>query len=291
MLKKTCLAACAAFVWAGTEIFALPIGNPLDASWLCTGVFLEGTCCDPCTPGLSWCEAWSGRIGFYGDYVFNRHLKVSQNEQDSSIRRTELYTNAAYLAFNVWNRIEIFGSLGASKMRLQTPDSAFLRVAGPNYALNIDIDSHFSWSLGGRGTIWECGCFGIGVEGQYFCFKSAINYLDNNFTEPVYLEDADIRYEEYQIGFGATYQIPIVGCGTFVVPYVGVKWAHPRLDMGNYTILDSEDNLVTLFNLKRQKDFGYAVGLTLVGSSRWSFTAEARFVDELALHINTQFRF
>jgi major outer membrane protein len=290
MLKRTYLAAMAALALSGAKLDALPVGNPLDATWLCTGVFMEGNCYgDPCCE--SWCDAWSVRIGYYGDFVFNRRLRVKENHRHKRLRRSEFFTNAGYIAFNVWNKFDVFTSFGATKAYLKTPERAFLLEVAPNNVFNVEIESDFSWSVGVRGTIWECGCFGVGAEAQYFEWKSDINFVDTSFTTPFYLEDGDTRFKEWQVGLGATYKIPICGCGTFVVPYVGVKWAHAKLDMGDFSSTDINGNLFELFNLRSDFDFGYAVGITLVGCNRWSFTAEARFVDETALHINSQVRF
>lgn len=297
MVKKTYLAAVTALSIAGSQLSALPIGNPLDATWLCTGVFCEGDCdLDPCAPGQSWCDAWSLRIGYYGDFVFNRKLRVDQHDRRKEIRRTRIMTNAGYLAFNMWNRFDLFGTLGATGLKIDTPEKAFLvRLSGVDTGYSefvVDVETDLSWSIGVRGTIWECGSFGLGAEAQYFACDSGVNFIENVFDPtPTYLEDADTRYQEWQFGVGATYSIPICECTTFVVPYIGIKWARARFKMGDFSTRDDIGNIFQLFNLKNDHDFGYAVGITLVGNQRWSFTAEARFRDELAAHLNSQFRF
>src|ERR1700722_3061605 len=226
-LKKICLIVITALTLLVTDLKALPVGNPLDATWLCNGLVWEGSCYEPCDPCLCWQDTWSFRFGYYGDFVFNRYMEVDNHHNRPAIRHTELFTNAAYLAFNVWDRFDVFASLGDSTLRIQTPGSAFFLNTDDdpnNNVLNIELNTHFSWSIGGRATLWECGCFGFGAEAQYFSYKSKVNYVDNAFETPLYLSDAGTKYHEYQFGIGATYQIPIAGCGTFVVPYFAVKW-------------------------------------------------------------------
>ncbi len=65
--------------------YALPVGNPSDASLLYDGLIWEGHCADMCDPCVTWCDAFSVRIGFYGDYVFNRHMQVDTIEDQSDI--------------------------------------------------------------------------------------------------------------------------------------------------------------------------------------------------------------
>ncbi len=291
MLKRTCLAALTALLLSVAEVSALPVGNPLDATWLCDGLFWEGNCCDPCDPSLRWCDAWSIRFGFYGDYVFNRYMEVNQRHQDSDIRDTKIYTNAAYAAFNLYNRFEIFGTLGKSQIHIETPGSAFfLSDTRTNLLTTIDSEWYLSWSVGARATLWECGCFGVGAEAQYFRTSPHLKYFDLQIIEPFYLDNARVGYREYQAGLGATYTIPIAGCATFVVPYVAVKWAHATLNMGDFRLSILTANF-ELYDLESKHSTGAAIGITLVGCQRWSFTAEARFGDELALHINSQVRF
>lgn len=292
MLKRTCLAAIAALSLSVSEVSALPLGNPLDASWLTQGLCWEGHChndfCDPCT---NWCDSWSIRAGFYGDYVFNRYLEVDGN-YDPDIRNAELWTNAFYAAFNLYDRFDLFITLGQSKFRLDTPGSAFFITGTRNNALvSIESDSSFSWSIGGRATLWECGCFGFGIEAQYFRFRPDLNFFEFAGTDPIYLDHSRMNYREYQVGIGATYTIPITcGWAAFVVPYVGVKWAHARVDFGDYR-LDIGGNIYQLENLENRHSCGGVIGITLVGCRKWSFTAEGRYADELALHINSQVRF
>ncbi len=76
-----------------------------EASLLHDGLFWEGHCgADPCDPCLTWCDAFSLRVGFYGDYVFNRHMRIHHPSGGNShqLETFQLFTNAGYLALNLW---------------------------------------------------------------------------------------------------------------------------------------------------------------------------------------------
>ncbi len=285
------------------QLQALPIGNPLDATWFKTGIFWEEEDCneeegeeEEVATCLSLCDAWSIRIGYYGDFVFNRRLRTDQSYVEASLRKVSLYTQAGFLAFNMWDKLEAFATLGSTNLVVQTPVSAFPQFGTvTNHQLNLEYGGHFSWSLGLRGTLWECGRFGLGAEGQYFEYTSDLKHADLAENSPFYFFDTKMCYQEYQLGLGATYVIPICGCDTFVVPYAGIKWSGARVNFGDLLLnLETGSTLiptiVQLTNLKSQRHFGWAVGLTLVGSNRWSITAETRFFDESALYINSQMR-
>lgn len=260
--------------------FALPIGNPTEASLMRDGVFCDGHCADWCDPCVSWCDAWSFRVGFWGDYVFNRNLQVDKSPH-ATIHETTLNTNAAYLAFNMYDRVDLFATLGASHLSLATPGSTF----GPNSDYDyLETETNFSWSIGLRGTLWECGCLGVGAEAQYFRTNPDVNFVRNEDSAPRYVNE-DLSYSEWQVGLGAGYRINIAACATAFIPYLGVKWSgvHADLGFGN----DGE----FFPDLENDRCFGYAFGLTLLGCNKSAVTVEARFIDEKAVHVNAQFRY
>ncbi len=128
--------------------FALPVGNPSDASLLCDGLIWEGHCGDPCDPCLTMCDSWSIRVGFYGDYVFNRHMEVDHDasDHDHDIEHTEIYTNAGMIAFNVWDRFDIFATLGASTLYIDTNASAF-GSAPQTLGRRVTLSTANAWTI------------------------------------------------------------------------------------------------------------------------------------------------
>lgn len=253
--------------------FALPIGNPWEASLMRDGIFWEGNG----APCWNLCNAWSVRLGFYGDYVFHQDMENIAQKGHPHLHDFEFYTNAGYLALNLWDRIDLFGTLGATRASIQTNLSA---VGGTsNRRLFLESDTSFSWSIGGRATIWEYGCFGIGAEGQYF--RSLLN---RNFTKieneaPIYADGVETTFREWQFGFGGAYRINISSCLTALIPYAGVKWSRTRLtpNIGG--------------EIRSSCYFGFAVGATLLGCNKGSITVEGRFLNQKAVYVNGQVRF
>ncbi len=256
-------------------LFALPVGNPSDAGALTEGIFFND-----CFFGV--------RVGFYGDYVFNRFLELDEDDHPD-IKETDIYTNAGLVALSLWDRVEIFGTLGASEVLIDTTGTSFL-IESPNF-VKINTKSGFSWSVGGHGTVWQCGCFAVGIAGQYFRATPSIDNVKFPGNSPQYLSDGDkMRLSEWQLSLGGSYCIPVsCCCPTTLSPYAAIKWSHAHIDMND--LLVTGNNTITLFDLKSKKHIGYALGMTLVGDGKVSFTIEGRFADEIALHLNTQLRF
>ncbi len=280
-------------------VIALPIGNPSEASLFTNGAWCESTGCDPCDPCFSWCDAWSLRIGFYGDYVFNRHMEVRKHNNGdhtgSDIERTGIFTNAGYLVFNVCDRMDVFATLGATNLHIRTDDEAYDPIENGMLGTESELAfvTDFSWSVGGRATLWECCCFAIGVEAQYFSFRPRMDYfLNYGSGELTYLTNFPrAHYDEWQVGLGASYRFA-TSCPTLaMVPYLAVKWAGSRLDMNKTMFQDESAVTYTLNGLQSKKLWGYAVGMSFTLCDMIGVTVEGRYADEKAVYVNGQFRF
>ncbi|MCC5832997.1 MAG: hypothetical protein JJU12_08160 [Chlamydiales bacterium] len=283
---KKCIFTILALLASGTA-YALPVGNPADASLVCDGLFVEGHCGDPCDPCLTWLDAFSVRVGFYGDYVFNRHMEVDDNARDCGVEHMRINTNAAFLAVNFWDRFDIFSILGVTNIFVETNERAFGLADSGRF--KIKTNSSFSWSLGVRGTIWECGCTTLGAEAQYFYTRPDIVRLTQEDTLSIYPKGFSAKYREWQIGIGIAHRI------NMLVPYAAVKLGHAqfRLDDTLVSGFFNDDDLATaiLFDLESKKLWGYAIGVSFIDCDKASLTVEGRWGNEKALYVNGQIRF
>jgi len=282
---------------------ALPVGNPGEASLFTNGIFCESNgCCDFCDPCFSWCDAWSIRVGFYGNYVFNRHLEVDRNgDEGKDIEHAEIYTNAGYIALNLCDRFDIFATLGSTTIELGFDDRVLTNEILADFAGGLTtfdtlrFEPTFSWSVGGRATLWECDCFTVGLEGEYFRTNPNADYLVGFANALVSFEDRSVTYSEWQVGFGASYTIATSCPNLAFVPYLAVKWSGAKLegvDLGQlFDIADADVVNGELPNLNNKKLWGYAVGTSFTLCDVAGVTVEGRFGDEKALYVNGQFRF
>ncbi|MBX6687202.1 porin [Chlamydia gallinacea] len=310
-MKKLLKSALLFAVGSTASLQALPVGNPAEPSLLIDGTMWEGTSGDPCDPCATWCDAISIRAGFYGDYVFDRVLKTDTTKtvEDMAaaptnpiqgatggttgagntvttaasranvaygkhIHDAEWATNAAYLALNIWDRFDVFCTLGASSGYFKAGSDAF-SVVGlfglsntqvspsdiPNVFLTQGVvelytDTSFSWSIGARGALWECGCATLGAEFQYAQSKPKVETLNVLCTPAQFTvhkprgyknqafplpenagtdaatdtKSATIQYHEWQAGLALSYRL------NMLVPYLGVKWSRASFDADNIRI-------------------------------------------------------
>jgi major outer membrane protein len=276
-------------------LYALPVGNPSEASLFLQGTWAENYCCDPCDPCFSWCEAWDFRVGYYGDFVFNRHMQVKKGKHEGrAIDRTEIYTNAGYLVMNICNRIDLFGTIGATNILIKTDARAWDYITSLESELRFR--TYFSWSVGGRATLWQCDYFTVGAEGEYFQantdFDNFLEYFSGTIT---YFNGKNTsHYSEWQVGLGICYRYATC-CPTFAMtPYAAVKWAGSQFNLGNFSLTPIIDGVASdlLFpNLDNGKLWGYAVGISITLCDMVGVNVEGRWADEKALSVNGQFRF
>nr|ANW12147.1 major outer membrane protein A [Chlamydia pecorum] len=294
LLKSAFLSA--AFFAGDASLHALPVGNPAEPSLLIDGTIWEGMSGDPCDPCATWCDAISLRVGFYGDYVFDRVLKTdvpkmfSMGTAPTSANNTpttsntksdrnnpaygkhmhdaEWFTNAGYIALNIWDRFDIFCSLGATSGYFKGNSASFnliglIGISGsqlqetmyPNASISNGVvelytDTTFSWSVGARGALWECGCATLGAEFQYAQSKPRVQelnvlsnaaqftvhrpkgYINKDLPLPLTagtdnasdVKNATINYHEWQVGAALSYRL------NMLIPYIGVQWSRASFD-------------------------------------------------------------
>lgn len=211
---------------SASSLQALPVGNPAEPSLMIDGILWEGFGGDPCDPCTTWCDAVSLRLGYYGDYVFDRVLKTDVNKEftmgenptastgnaadtttpkprensayGKHFQEAEMFTNAAFMALNIWDRFDVFCTLGATNGYLKGNSAAFnlvglfgddenaaqpIGTSLPNVALDQSVielytDTAFAWSVGARAALWECGCATLGASFQYAQSKPKVEELN-----------------------------------------------------------------------------------------------------------------
>lgn len=287
-MKK--LIAWLGVVWMGSTAWALPVGNPGEASLFSKSAFWKSTYFNPSQSCYTWFDAWSLRVGFYGDYVFNRHLEVNESANYSDIDVATLFTNAGYLVLNIHNRLDVFGTLGATQLHMKTDATSFgstvSRISEWGFA------TRFSWSAGVRGTLVQCRGLRIGVEGQYFQTTPRLDSYTSydNGTITYFNEGNQTRYREWQVGLGVSYRFS-TGCPSFaLIPYVAADWSRAKWDFHDF-VFTANGQTLTLDNLKSKKYWGYAIGTSFTMCETIGLAVEGRFANEKALSVLGEFRF
>jgi opacity protein-like surface antigen len=267
MMKKICFTI--AIFWMKITACALPVDNPADA-----GLFATHQCKIRNT---------IFGYGFYGDYVFNRHMETVEGR---NIDTTELYTNAAYLSLILRERVTLFSTLGVTRLSLNTSLGAFNAI-DPHPLFEIESGSAFSYSLGAKAILFQFRTLSFGVGGKYFAAVPNIKRLYIASGAVSYPDEIlQTRYSEWQINAGAACRF-----NEFFSPYAALKYSSSfwKLDNGRRFIIESNTNTF-LYNMQNRRNWGYAIGLTFCppATNKMAVTVEARFPDEKALHVIVQ---
>lgn len=281
---KYILVICLAF----GSLFALPVGNPSEASLYKYGICTGETKSDPCVVVFNYSDILRIKGGFYGDYVFNRHMEVyTSHDNISDIDQFSLMTNAGYIALNVFDWVDFFGVVGATKISITTPESSY---STGQSVMQLELTDELCWSAGTHITLGRYKCFAVGLEGQYFRtmprLDSFISLASGGVTR--FNNTPKIGYSEWQVGLGASYQWQ-VDC-VLAVPYFAIARARSEALFNDQRFI-ADGVTYTLSNLKSKKMWGYSVGMSLVVSEMIGVTVEGRFADEKALFVNGKFRY
>ncbi len=213
-----------------------------------------------------------------GGTVSNATTPVSRANiaTHKNMTQSELYTNAGYLALNIWDRFDVFCTLGTTNAYIKGSSAAFNligligKAADPGNTTDSDktrpnsdvsnafvelyTDAEFSWSIGARGALWECGCATLGAEFQYAQAKpeiSQINVVSNvaqfsishpkgfvgdlaklplpydaTTKAPILSKAKSVTadFSEWQVGLALAYRL------NFISPYIGIKWSRAKID-------------------------------------------------------------
>ncbi|MFN0064922.1 MAG: hypothetical protein ACKVOH_01660 [Chlamydiales bacterium] len=284
-MRRLFLLTVSSVISSISTLGALPVGNPIAPTIYSSGLWEEQMCCvDSCL--ANWYNLLHFRLGYYGDYVFDRHTEMYvDGDRTGDVDKTVVVTNAGMLVFDFCNWIEVFGTLGVTNLSFATEAKE-----AQLYAL-FEYSPQLSWSVGARAVLWEgCG-FGLGLDGQYFRFTPLLNQFENRVTgEVLYFNNNNrMTYSEWQGGLGLTYNFESCSAGMFT-PYAAVTAAGGVLDNGNFVFSDNITQY-TLSELKPKRIWGYALGLTWSLCNTMGMSIEGRFADEKAVYVDGQISF
>lgn len=270
-----------------SAVYALPVYNPDQPELLKYGVF---TCGDSC---------WGIEFGYRGDFVFDRKLKrKNTGSVVDGNRRAPNYassTNAGQLTLNLWDRLDVYGWCGATQTEFEfVADYVGTVTTSPFYDIRGVTKEDFSWGVGARAVLWQCGRTAVGVDGQYSQRRANLHSLTFNgqpvqsfFTTLIDPDRFSLKNREWQVSLGISHRI------CWLVPYVAVKYSNVRARFHGPDVIPS--TVIGTINPRlcyRNKDYvGFVAGVSLVDSERMHVTAEGRWIDERALTIAADIRF
>ncbi|NGX50671.1 MAG: Major outer membrane porin [Chlamydiae bacterium] len=245
------------------SVFALYMGNPA-----LPGMVDEG---------FLFCkENWFAvKVGYQRDWVFDRDMKAV-SKVTGRMDEFELISDRGVLTFNLFNRVELYGSAGAARIFASHRPMKTIRD-------EYESSDQFMWGIGGRGLFatWGKGSFGIDLA--YERTYPTIKWMTINGVPVTPRRGSKITYHEWQVGVGAAYQIAIF------FPYIAVKYSNASARFKHLPVGFFKAG--RHFNAKNRRKFGMALGTTLSTGSRFSASVEARVIDENSLTLAAEIKF
>lgn len=272
-----------------SAVYALPVYNPDQPELLKYGVF---TCGD---------NAWGLEFGYRGDFVFDRQIKIHNNNGNLSEYHKDLsvyrqMTNAGQITLNLWDRIDVYGWAGAVQSEFDA-DVNYLTAQGAALGftnLRGRTQDGFAWGVGARAVLWQCGRTALGIDAQYSHSEADLQALSVNGVPvqaavPFGLDPSrfSLRNREYQVSLGISHRI------CWLVPYVAVKYSNVRPEFEG-PLLNPTSTVATFdpdLDFRSRNCVGFVFGVSLIDADRMHVTAEGRFIDEKALTVAADIRF
>src|SRR5262249_19181458 len=146
-----------------------------------------------------------------GDFVLDRFLKARDGAH-GRIDRFQSHFDQGVVTLNLYNHVEIYGSLGAMDCEFS------FRPRIDQKRREFQTDYRLTWGAGGKLLIfnWQQATFGI--DGKYQRGYPHVKWDSINGIS--FSSEAKLDYQEWQVGGAVSYECNLL------VPYFGVKFSN-----------------------------------------------------------------
>ncbi len=247
-------------------LYAAPVGNPFSPEVIEEGFFISPA---------SWINF---RLGYEGNFVSDARME-KQDTSDEKVDNFKIDINGGSFTLNLQNRIDLYGVLGASRIRSDW------RYTNANVVSRIEIETNyrFAYSVGGRAILYQWGNTALDVGDRYSYTIPSVSFITRDGA-PQDKGVSQVRYNDWQINMGLAHVIDIF------IPYIGMKYLRAKAKIRNFDFVISNDGQ-GLLSMKNRDRFGGYVGCTLSNKKNFMLTLEARFVDEEAITVSGELKF
>lgn len=220
---------------------------------------------------------WGIKVGYELDGTFSKRIKIKKRK--SSIKdlfdQYQSLKQFGVLTFNIIDRFEVYGLLGAMKIDMAQRPVRNIRV-------EYETDSQLIWGVGGRVVLvyWEEVI--MGINARYNASHLKIDRLIVNAI-PQNPKSANMHYHEWQVGGSFSREIGNM------IPYIGLAYAsqHSYLrSIPNTSVYSFRDE-----KIKNRNPFVLLFGLGMTSGQAVNFNIETRLVGEMALTGSADLRF
>jgi hypothetical protein len=264
-MDRSRIARAIAFFLLPIALAAAPIGNPAQPAIYHTGIVRQ-------TP--AW---WSFRLSYFGDYVYNQRFHDEFTIGDCIEKATyiKLRTQAAMLTLNFRDRIDLYGILGGSSLKIDK---------------DVKMSQQLSWGLGGKLIILHEGRFRVGVDLKYFQTDQTPEYfLCDNVPYNV-VSDFHFNYHEIQAAAGVSYRTKYVSPYLHATYLIAKIEPEPLIALVYVPAYDMSVDVVSKSVIGSRR-WGIALGATLIDSRKATLALEWRAFNQNSIDFTGEIRF
>jgi hypothetical protein len=242
-------------------VHALYNGNPVEPAAIEQGLFLEED------------NLFSAKAGYQGTYVFDRKLRAYDGAK-GRIDQCQLLFNQAVVTVNVFDRIEVYGTIGSMNAFLSHRPHVDMRRR------EYQTSDHPTWGVGARGLLMNWGNTSLGVNGSYQWGRPHVKWIAVDGVSQT--TAAVLKYREWQVGIGVAHQVDVF------IPYISLVYSHvhARMEHLRASVLPRSS-----FDMRNRDHFGMALGCTLTTERVFDLTVEGRVFDEQAVTLAGNLKF
>lgn len=255
------------FTFVFIPLFALYNGSPSQPDIPEVGIWISND---------DW---WGIKIGYEWDNIFEKRVKVK--ERISSVReRFDRYStrkNEGVLTFNVSDRFEFYGKLGAMKLDLSQRPTNTIK-------LDYHTDNQLLWGAGGRIILVYWEEMVLGVNALYSGSFMHINeIIENGGLRET--SKARFKYCEWQIGMSFSREIGIFN------PYIGLAYSSFNSSLYNIPNDPNFSMKIADEDLEMRNPFILLIGAGLTKGRNVGVNLESRLIGEKAVSLTGNIRF
>ena len=174
-----------------SSLIAMYQSNPLTPEIISEGFFL----CEDAFVGV--------RAGYQFDDVFNRRLVLGRIS--GQVDHSEIMINQGVLTFNFFDKVDIWGSLGAANFHFADEINPAPGFIGPPLKLEYKTHNDLIWGAGARATLFSYECATFGVSGGYLHAHPDLHWMTSDGM-PIF-HTGHLKYREWQLGAAVCYQV------------------------------------------------------------------------------------
>lgn len=212
------------------------------------------------------------RWGVFARFIQNDLLDVRRN--NAGVRKSAFNTVLGELTLNLYDRIDLFAGVGTSKLEaITTLSSLYSSGVFRNNTVDLNFTTATAWNCGfsAKAIEWQNWYTGLGFS--YFSHYPRLDYIVDNSTSTTHYLNLDAHFYAWMLSLGGGYVAQISRTFSLKPHMAGIYGPNYVTIAQHFVDLDGLTT-IEISELYAPFEWGYILGVTLIGGSHFSLTAQ-----------------